>query len=103
MDPLAGIAGAFVIASWSYGLVRDTSSILLDMNPDMKLAERLRAAVEGEGDRLTDLHLWRVGPGHLAAIIGVATRRHDADYYRRELSRYKILSHVTLEITPLEP
>lgn len=99
MDPLAGITGAFVIASWSYGLVRDTSSILLDMNPDLKLAERLRVAVEGEGDRLTDLHLWRVGPGHLAAIIGVATRRHDADYYRRELSRYKILSHVTLEIS----
>ncbi len=102
MDPLAGIAGALVIASWSYGLVRDTSSILLDMNPDVKLADRLRAAVEGEGDRLTDLHLWRVGPGHLAAIIGVASRLHDADYYRRELSRYKILSHVTLEITPLE-
>jgi cation diffusion facilitator family transporter len=100
MDPLAGIAGAFVIASWSYGLVRDTSSILLDMNPDMKLADRLRAAVEGEGDRLTDLHLWRVGPGHLAAIIGVATRRHDVDYYRREFSRFKILSHVTLEINP---
>jgi cation diffusion facilitator family transporter len=101
MDPMAGIAGACVIGSWSYGLVRDTSSILLDMNPDVKLAERLRAAVEAEGDRLTDLHLWRVGPGHLAAIVGVATRQHDADYYRRELSRYKILSHVTLEISPL--
>ena len=99
MDPVAGIAGAVVIGSWSYGLVRDTSSILLDMNPDVELAERLRAAVEGEGDQLTDLHLWRVGPGHLAAIIGIATRWHDADYYRRELSRYKILSHVTLEIS----
>jgi cation diffusion facilitator family transporter len=100
MDPLAGIAGAVVIASWSYGLIRDTSCILLDMNPDVKLAERLRVAVEGEGDRLTDLHLWRVGPGHLAAIIGVATNRHDADFYRRELARFKILSHVTLEISP---
>ena len=99
MDPLAGIVGAIVIASWSYGLVRDTSSILLDMNPDVKLAERLRAAVEGQGDRLTDLHLWRVGPGHLAAIVGVASERHGAAYYRRELSRYKILSHVTLEVT----
>lgn len=98
MDPLAGIAGAIVIASWSYGLIRDTSSILLDMNPDMKLAEKLRADVEDEGDRLTDLHLWRVGPGHLAAIIGVVTRRHDADYYRREFSRFKILSHITLDV-----
>jgi cation diffusion facilitator family transporter len=103
MDPVAGIAGAVVIGSWSYGLIRDTSAILLDMKPDLKLAERLRAAVEGEGegDQLTDLHLWRVGPGHLAAIVGVATRQHDADYYRRELARYKIVSHVTLEIRPL--
>jgi cation diffusion facilitator family transporter len=98
MDPLAGIVGACVIASWSYGLVRDTSSILLDMNPDTTLAERLRATIEGQGDRLTDLHLWRVGPGHLAAIIGVATQQHNADYYRREFSRFKLLSHITLEI-----
>jgi cation diffusion facilitator family transporter len=100
MDPLAGIVGACVIASWSYGLIRDTSSILLDMNPDIALAEKLRSTVEGEGDRLTDLHLWRVGPGHLAAIVGVATRRHDADYYRQQLARYKTLSHLTLEVSP---
>jgi Co/Zn/Cd efflux system component len=99
MDPVAGIVGACVIASWSYGLVRDTSAILLDMNPDVTLAARLRATVEGQGDRLTDLHLWRVGPGHLAAIVSVASQRHDADYYRRELSRFKILSHLTLEIS----
>jgi cation diffusion facilitator family transporter len=100
MDPLAGIIGACVIASWSYGLIRDTSSILLDMNPDIALAEKLRSTVEGEGDRITDLHLWRVGPGHLAAIVGVATRRHDADYYRQQLARYKTLSHLTLEVRP---
>jgi cation diffusion facilitator family transporter len=100
MDPLAGIVGACVIASWSYGLIRDTSSILLDMNPDIALAEKLRSAVEGEGDRLTDLHLWRVGPGHLAAIVGVATRQHDADYYRQQLACYKTLSHLTLEVRP---
>jgi len=103
MDPLAGIIGACVIASWSYGLIRDTSCILLDMNPDTTLADRLRATVEGQGDRLTDLHLWRVGPGHLAAIIGVATHQHDADYYRRELSRFKILSHITLEVKAEQP
>lgn len=98
MDPLAGIVGAIVIASWSYGLLRDTSSILLDMNPDLSLAERLRATVEGRGDRLTDLHLWRVGPGHLAAIVGVATDRPDAEYYRHALSRFKVLSHITLDV-----
>ena len=38
MDPLAGIVGAAVIASWSYGLIRDTGAIPLDMTPDLELA-----------------------------------------------------------------
>ena len=99
MDPLAGIIGAAVIASWSYGLIRDTGAILLDMNPDKAMASKLREAVETEGDRLADLHLWRLGPGHLGAIISVITRAgHDADYYRARLARFKSLSHLTVEV-----
>ena len=101
MDPLAGIVGACVIASWSYGLIRDTGAILLDMNPDPRLADQLRHAIEVDGDRLDDLHLWRVGPGHLAAIVSVVTRSpHDPSYYRDRLSRFKILSHLTVEVVP---
>jgi cation diffusion facilitator family transporter len=101
MDPLAGIVGACVIASWSYGLIRDTGAILLDMNPDPRLADQLRQAIEVDGDRLDDLHLWRVGPGHLAAIVSVVTRNpHDPSYYRDRLSRFKILSHLTVEVVP---
>jgi Co/Zn/Cd efflux system component len=59
MDPLAGIVGAIVIASWSWGPIRDTGAILLEMNPDRKLADRLRQAVEGEGDQVSDLRVWR--------------------------------------------
>jgi cation diffusion facilitator family transporter len=99
MDPLAGIVGACVIASWSFGLIRDTGAILLDMNPDRQLANKLRTAIELEGDSLQDLHLWRVGPGHLAAIVSVATsEQRDPPYYRRRLARFKILSHLTVEV-----
>jgi cation diffusion facilitator family transporter len=99
MDPLAGIAGAVVIASWSYGLIRDTGAILLDMTPDRAMAKRMRDAIEVDGDRLTDLHLWRLGPGHLGAIVSVSTTRHrDPNYYRRLLDRFRSLSHVTVEI-----
>ena len=99
MDPLAGIIGACVIASWSYGLIRDTGAILLDMNPDKGMADKLREAVETEGDTLADLHLWRLGPGHLGAIISVVTSKpHDADYYRTRLARFKSLSHLTVEV-----
>ncbi len=100
MDPLAGIIGAAVIASWSYGLVRDTGAILLDMIPDRHLADNLRQIVESEGDKLADLHLWRLGPGHLGAIISVITMQpRNADYYRARLARFKSLSHLTIEVS----
>jgi cation diffusion facilitator family transporter len=100
MDPLAGIIGAGVIASWSYGLVRDTGAILLDMIPDPTLADNMRRTIESEGDKLADLHLWRLGPGHLGAIISVITMQaRDADYYRARLARFKSLSHLTIEVS----
>jgi cation diffusion facilitator family transporter len=99
MDPLAGIIGAAVIASWSYGLIRDTAAILLDMNPDRGMAERMRAIIETDGDQLTDLHLWRLGPGHLGAILSVATQRQrEPDYYQSLLSRFRGLSHLTVQV-----
>jgi cation diffusion facilitator family transporter len=100
MDPSAGIIGACVIASWSYGLIRDTGAILLDMNPDRSMAGKLRQAVEDDGDQLTDLHLWRLGPGHLGAIVSVVTAKpREADYYRTRLARFTSLSHLTVEVT----
>lgn len=101
MDPLAAIVGAIVIASWALTLVRDTGAILLDMTPDAALAQSLRALVANEGDELADLHLWRLGPGHLGAILSVhsATGR-DARYYRERLAGFHALSHVTVEVLP---
>jgi cation diffusion facilitator family transporter len=99
MDPLAGIAGACVIASWSFGLVRDTGAILLDMNPDRPMADNLRQTIEGDGDKIADLHLWRLGPGHLGAIVSVNTCQvRGPDYYRAKLARFRSLSHLTIEV-----
>jgi cation diffusion facilitator family transporter len=99
MDPVVGLCGAVVIAAWAYGLVRDTGAILLDMNPDQSMAERMRQTIETDGDRLVDFHLWRLGPGHLGAIVCVATAKsRDCDYYRRLLGRFVDLSHVTVEV-----
>lgn len=99
MDPLAGIIGACVIASWSYGLIRDTGAILLDRIPDSRLAQNLRTIIESDGSKLADLHLWRLGPGHLGAIVSVCSKEvRNADYYRAKLARYPALSHVTIEI-----
>jgi cation diffusion facilitator family transporter len=99
MDPVAGIVGALVIANWSYGLIRDTGRILLDMQPDQDMDSKLRAAIECDGDRLADLHLWRLGPGHLGAVLSVVTQEpRDCAFYRERLQAFKNLSHVTVEV-----
>jgi cation diffusion facilitator family transporter len=104
MDPLAGVLGAFVIANWSYGLLRDTGRILLDMCPDAVTTEKLRHAIEHDGDEVKDLHLWRLGPGHLGAIVSVATSKpRNARFYRTLLRPYKALSHLTVEVTSRRP
>ncbi|HEY4444572.1 MAG TPA: CDF family Co(II)/Ni(II) efflux transporter DmeF, partial [Steroidobacteraceae bacterium] len=103
MDPLAGVIGALVIANWSYGLMRDTGGILLDMNPDQSITAKVREAIESDGDRLLDLHLWRLGPGHLGAVVSVLTNKsRDCAFYRERLKNYKSLSHVTVEVTNAE-
>jgi cation diffusion facilitator family transporter len=99
MDAVAGIVGACVIASWSYGLIRETGAILLDMTPDKWMADKVRTIIEGEGDEVTDLHLWRLGPGHLGAIISLITRQsRGPGYYRDRLAALPGLSHLTIEV-----
>jgi cation diffusion facilitator family transporter len=101
MDPLAGLLGAAVITSWSYALIRDTGSVLLDMTPDPNMAENIRMAIERDGDRLCDLHLWRLGPGHIGVIVSVATAMPRAPtFYRERLASFRSLSHVTIEVHP---
>jgi cation diffusion facilitator family transporter len=99
MDPLAGFIGALVIANWSVGLLRDTGGILLDRTPDPRMAEKVRKVIESEGDWVTDLHLWRLGPGHLGAIVSIATTKaREAAHYRQRLAKFTDLSHVTVEV-----
>jgi Co/Zn/Cd efflux system component len=101
MDPLTGIIGACVIASGAYGRACDTGRMLLDMNPDRRLAERVRQEIEADGDRLTDLHVWRLGPDHLGAVLSVATRQdRRPEDYRRRLRHLAPLSHVIVEVPP---
>jgi cation diffusion facilitator family transporter len=99
MDPVMGIVGAVVIARWSMGLLRDTSAVLLDAELDPARREAIRAAVEATGDRVTDLHVWRVGPRHHAAIVAVVTSGEGASAaVRARLGVFPELAHVTVEV-----
>jgi cation diffusion facilitator family transporter len=100
MDPVAGIIGAVVIANWSVTLIRDTAGVLLDVCPDELTREKVRRSIEVDGDRVVDLHLWRLGPGHLAAVLEIATTKpRDALFYRERLSAFECLSHITVEVS----
>lgn len=104
MDPLMALLGAVVIARWSYGLLRDTGEVLLDVQINPKLAADIRQAVEGEADnRVADLHVWRVGPGHFAAIVSLVTRNPRPPAHYKSLLRHRSeLAHVTVEVHPCE-
>ena len=100
-DPLVGIVGALVIASWAYGLVRDSALVLLDAEDDPALARDIRALVERETKaQVSDLHLWRLGPGHRGLIVSLVGGGADNERIKQILvERYPSLSHVTVEVT----
>ncbi len=100
MDPVMGIVGSLVIARWAWGLLRDTGQVLLDVNPLPGLAEEIRATLqERPGDEVTDLHLWRLGPGHLGAIVSlVSGDPQPTAYYRGLLAGHPEISHLTVEV-----
>lgn len=100
MDPVMGILGALVIANWSWGLVRSAGAVLLDMQAEAELAREITRRLEAEGDdRIADLHIWRVGPGHNAAVVSLVSDRPEAPaVYKTRLAGLVGLSHVTIEV-----
>jgi cation diffusion facilitator family transporter len=101
IDAVVGLVGACVIASWSYGLIRDAGRVLLDVVPDRRTQGFIRERLEVDGDRVSDLHLWQIGPGHRAAIVTIVSDRPQAPAaYKERLSGIAGLSHITIEVEP---
>lgn len=98
-DPAVGIVGSMVIGSWAFGLIRASGAVLLDVNADHDLEGIIRSRIETKGDRVTDLHLWQIGPGHRAAVISVISEHQlPPATYKRRLGGLRGLSHVTVEV-----
>lgn len=102
MDAMMGMVGAVVITRWSYDLLRDTSKILLDADVDLGMVDAIRAAIEADADnRVADLHIWRVGPHHLAAILTVVTHYpQPIVHYKTLLAGFDDLAHISVEVHP---
>ena len=101
LDPVSGLVGAVVIASWSYGLIRDSALVLLDADADPQQSDEIRGFLEKElRARIPDLHLWRLGPGHRGLIVSlISPDAISAEKVKATLrGRYPDLSHVTVEV-----
>jgi cation diffusion facilitator family transporter len=98
-DPAIGVVGALVIAQWSWRLIRDSGAVLLDAAPNRALGDAIRGRLEIGHDRIADLHVWRLGPGHHAAIVSlVSDTPQPVEAYKARLADLRGLSHVTVEV-----
>ena len=99
LDPVMGIVGAVVITRWSYGLLRETGPVLLDESIDEEYKSRIQERIENDADnRVTDLHVWKVGPLHYAAILSLVTQYpKPPEHYKALLADFDRLSHITIE------
>ncbi|HXM81661.1 MAG TPA: CDF family Co(II)/Ni(II) efflux transporter DmeF [Burkholderiales bacterium] len=104
LDPVMGIVGAILVARWAWGLLRDTSRVLLDREMDHPVTAEIREVIaaldQTKATRIADLHLWRVGKARFACILSLVT--HDPDmtpaFVKSGLSKHEELAHVTVEI-----
>ncbi|AIE73881.1 MULTISPECIES: CDF family Co(II)/Ni(II) efflux transporter DmeF [unclassified Synechocystis] len=102
LDAAMGLVGAAVIIKWAYGLVNDTSAILLDGSVDKKIQLEILTALEANTDtRVMDLHVWYLNENYLAGTIALVTHfPQSPEYYKQQLSHISSLAHVIVEVNP---
>lgn len=100
MDPVMGIVGAVIIIRWAQGLMKETGPILLDASAGSGMREEIRQLIEADADnRISDLHVWKVGPKDYAVILSIVT--HDlrsVEHYKALLAPLQQLSHISVEL-----
>ena len=101
---MMGIVGAAVITKWAHGLLKETSGILLDGSMDSEIQQTLIQTIESDKDsRISDIHVWKVGPNHYAAMISIVTHYPQApQYYKKLIDGLANLDHITIEVNPCE-
>ena len=100
LDPFMGIVGGALVARWSYGLIQETSRVLLDAQVEASHLAALRNSIEsGSADRVSDLHVWRIGHGiHAAEIAVVSDEPRTPGYYKSLIPREFSIAHISVEV-----
>jgi len=104
MDPLMGIVGAAIITKWAYGLLMDTGRILLDRDVDPQFVSEIVNRIEMDSDnRVSDIHVWRVGAHSLSVILSIVTHHpRPPEHYKNFLADFEEVQHVTVEVIGCE-
>ncbi|TMS92640.1 cation transporter [Pseudoalteromonas sp. S201] len=100
MDPLMGIIGAIVIFRWSYGLVKESSEVLLDKSVKKPTLDKISDALSKKNTVINDIHVWKIATGHQAAILKVTSGEPlKSEEYEIILKSFlPQLSHISIEI-----
>ncbi len=104
LDPLMGIVGALVITRWAWGLLKESSVILLDAGVKSEVRDEIREIIEADADnRITDLHVWKIGPQHLAVLLTLVTHHpRSANEYKQLLAGLYQIKHISIEVINCE-
>jgi cation diffusion facilitator family transporter len=104
LDPLMGIVGALVITRWAWGLLKESSAILLDAGVKSEVRDEIREMIEADADnRITDLHVWKIGPQHLAVLLTIVTHHpRSASAYKQLLADLYQIKHLSIEVIKCE-
>ena len=104
LDPLMGIVGALVITRWAWGLLKESSAILLDAGVKSEVRDEIREIIEADADnRITDLHVWKIGPQHLAVLLTIVTHHpRSASTYKQLLADLYQIKHLSIEVIKCE-
>ncbi|MGS0692424.1 CDF family Co(II)/Ni(II) efflux transporter DmeF [Shewanella sp. 30m-9] len=102
LDPLMGIVGAIIISRWAWGLLKQTGPILLDASIEQTYIEQIKHTLEQEQAQVVDLHIWKISADHYAASMVIhCDCNNNVGYFRKKLSDFERLSHITIEVNPL--
>jgi len=102
LDSIMGLVGMVIIMRWAYGLLQESSGILLDHSVT-ETKQKIQAVIEADSDnRIADLHVWRVSPDNNAAIISLVTDEPKPSRYYKNLLHDFHLSHISIEVIHCE-
>jgi Co/Zn/Cd efflux system component len=101
LDPIMGMVGGIIICVWGYGLLRDTSGVLLDREMDHEVVAEIRGMLGTDGStKIDDLHVWRIGGSKYACAVSLVTAtKRTPEYYRKILESHEEIAHTTIEVT----